>query len=357
MPYSYDITGSKIPGDIISVPYPFLSRSNVSILVDEVEVPTADYTWLTDGTIEAGAAFPAGTETNVKRTTPIDGLQGLLKGATSFKYRVANSNFTQLLYVLQERVDQDAAEASEVLPDGTVSYVKTSTNVQALLDRAYTSIQADDLAEVATSGSFNDLDDKPTIPSPSDVAYGASWDGNTESPTKNSVYSKIEALVLGTGSGDMTRSVYDPDQDGKVEAADVADVADAAPWGGLTGIPTTLAKTDVAQTFTALQASSVETLTAAAAMTPTGDKNLIVIPLDQNATIANMTTITIGATYVFKIPQDATGGRVPSWGSVYEFPGGIAFTLSTTANAVDIIAGTSFDGTSIQMFNPGLAFS
>jgi len=40
----------------------------------------------------------------------------------------------------------------------------------------------------------------------------------------------------GSGSGDMLKSVYDPNDDGKVTAAVNAD---AAPWAGVTGKPTT----------------------------------------------------------------------------------------------------------------------
>lgn len=41
----------------------------------------------------------------------------------------------------------------------------------------------------------------------------------------------------GSGSGDMTKAVYDPNDDGKVTSAVNADVA---PWSGITGKPTTL---------------------------------------------------------------------------------------------------------------------
>jgi len=45
----------------------------------------------------------------------------------------------------------------------------------------------------------------------------------------------------GTGVGDMLKSVYDPDDDGKVNSADEADhaaSADAVPWNGVSGKPT-----------------------------------------------------------------------------------------------------------------------
>lgn len=48
------------------------------------------------------------------------------------------------------------------------------------------------------------LDDNAGSGSVSDTAYAASWDGVTDvAPSKNAVYDKIEALVLGSGSGDV----------------------------------------------------------------------------------------------------------------------------------------------------------
>ena len=42
-------------------------------------------------------------------------------------------------------------------------------------------------------------------------------------------------VTVGDGSGDMVRAVYDTDNDGKV---DVANVAESVPWTGITEKPT-----------------------------------------------------------------------------------------------------------------------
>lgn len=226
------------------------------------------------------------------------------------------------------------------------------------------------------------------------------WDTGTG--TTESVISpaKLKASILehapggggGAGTGDMSKSTYDTNDNGKVDAADAADVA---PWAGLTGVPATFApsahthtasevtdfntsadarisaavnvsvqahdadtaKTDVAQTFTALQASSVETLVDGATVTPTGTKNLNQVTLGGNRTFANPSAITVGAAYLFKIIQDGTGSRTLAWGAAYEFPGGTPPTLTTAAGGVDLISGVSFDGTTIQMLTPGQDFS
>lgn len=49
------------------------------------------------------------------------------------------------------------------------------------------------------SGSYTDLTNKPTIPVVDNTAYGVSWDGNVDAPTKNAVYDKIESLSFSSG--------------------------------------------------------------------------------------------------------------------------------------------------------------
>ncbi|MEZ5853138.1 MAG: hypothetical protein R3D68_21095 [Hyphomicrobiaceae bacterium] len=46
----------------------------------------------------------------------------------------------------------------------------------------------------------------------------------------------VQSAIAAFGAGDMTKATYDTDNDGKVDAAEVAD---AAPWTGITGKPAT----------------------------------------------------------------------------------------------------------------------
>ena len=48
----------------------------------------------------------------------------------------------------------------------------------------------------------------------------------------------VHDAIVDFGAGDMARSTYDSDNDGKVDAAEVAD---AVPWSGITGKPTSFA--------------------------------------------------------------------------------------------------------------------
>ncbi|WP_306257762.1 phage tail fiber protein [Pararhizobium sp. IMCC21322] len=238
---------------------------------------------------------------------------------------------------------------------------------------------------------FNTASDARIASSAQDVSIWEAGTGITEGVVSPA---KIAAAIatIAPGGGDMIKATYDSNNNGKVDAADAADVA---PWAGLTGVPATFtpsvhthiasdltdfntssdarisaavnvsvqaydadtAKTDVAQTFSALQASSIETLSDGATITPTGTKNAHQITLGGNRTMAAPAIITAGATYLFKIIQDGTGSRTLAWDSAYDWPGGTAPTLTATATGIDVISGFSFDGVSIQILTPGQDFS
>ena len=96
------------------------------------------------------------------------------------------------------------------------------------------------------------------------------------------------------------------------------------------------AKTDVAQTFTAAQRGEITTLTSGSTVTPDfADSNNYTLTLGTNVTIANPTNLTVGQSGSIFLVQDTTGSRTASWGSSWDFAGGSAPTLTTTASAVD----------------------
>ena len=61
----------------------------------------------------------------------------------------------------------------------------------------------------------------------------------------------------------------------------------------------------------------------------------------------NPTGLVSGGCYMWRIQQDATGGRtITSFGTMFKFVGGVPIVLSTAANSVDIVT-AYFDGTSL----------
>ena len=95
---------------------------------------------------------------------------------------------------------------------------------------------------------------------------------------------------------------------------------------------------DTAQTFTKGQRGEITVLTDGATITPDlADSNNFSVTLGGNRTLANPSNIVAGQSGSFFITQDGTGSRTLAYGSYYDFAGGTAPTLSTTAAAVDRI--------------------
>lgn len=76
-------------------------------------------------------------------------------------------------------------------------------------------------------------------------------------------------------------------------------------------------------------------------------EQVLILTLDGTGHILdNPTNQNAGGTYILIVNQDATGGRTLSFGSNYLFPAGTVPTLSTDANAVDVLSFVS-NGTSL----------
>jgi len=98
------------------------------------------------------------------------------------------------------------------------------------------------------------------------------------------------------------------------------------------------AKTDVAQSFTAAQRGAISALTDGSTITPDfAVANNFSVTLGGNRTLANPTNLTAGQSGSIFVTQDGTGSRTLAYGSYFDFAGGTAPTLSTTAAAVDRI--------------------
>ena len=105
----------------------------------------------------------------------------------------------------------------------------------------------------------------------------------------------------------------------------------------------------VANTWTAGQRGEITALTDGATITiDMADSNNFSVTLAGNRTFANPSNDTAGQSGSIFITQDGTGSRTASWGTDWEFPGGTAPTLTTTAAAVDRVDYVIKSGTSIQ---------
>jgi len=108
--------------------------------------------------------------------------------------------------------------------------------------------------------------------------------------------------------------------------------------GGTSGTVSVALDTANANTWTAGQRGEITALTSATTITPDfADSNHFSVTLAHNATFANPSNDTAGQSGSIFITQDGTGSRTASWGTDWEFAGGTAPTLTTTAAAVDRI--------------------
>lgn len=107
---------------------------------------------------------------------------------------------------------------------------------------------------------------------------------------------------------------------------------------GNAGAITNVAVTNAAQSFTAQQRGTISALTDGATITPDfSAANNFSVTLGGNRTLANPTNLTAGASGCIWITQDGTGSRTLAYGSYWDFTGGTAPTLTTTASARDCL--------------------
>jgi hypothetical protein len=104
---------------------------------------------------------------------------------------------------------------------------------------------------------------------------------------------------------------------------------------------TTAAGLAVTQTFTKAQRGSISALTDGATITADfAAANNFSVTLGGNRTLANPSNLTAGQSGAIFITQDGTGSRTLAYGSSWDFTGGTAPTLTTTASAVDLLVYT-----------------
>ncbi len=123
--------------------------------------------------------------------------------------------------------------------------------------------------------------------------------------------------------------------------------------------PSNIVFTNTNSTFTKAQRGSTQT-----AGSQTGSVTLdfdtyqnFVLTATGNVTLANPSTESVGQSGIIVFIQDGTGSRTLSLGTDYETAGGAGLTISTAANAVDVIPYFVKAADSIQLGAPQLAFA
>jgi len=125
-----------------------------------------------------------------------------------------------------------------------------------------------------------------------------------------------------------------PATDGSSNQALVTNASGVLSWASFAALAT-------AQTFTAQQRGAITALTDGATITPDFSlANNFSVTLGGNRTLANPTNLTAGASGAIFITQDGTGSRTLAYGLAWSFSGGTPPTLTTAANAIDVLVYT-----------------
>lgn len=78
--------------------------------------------------------------------------------------------------------------------------------------------------------------------------------------------------------------------------------------------------------------------------------NVFTTTLTANVTVApTISNPRDGQTINWRLRQDATGSRTMTWPAAFDWPGGTVPTLSTAANAVDLLVATYFADTGLWL--------
>ena len=203
-----------------------------------------------------------------------------------------------------------AAIASNVIVDGDIS-ASAEIAVSKLADGT-----ARQLLQTDAAGTGVEWTDNVDIPGTLDVTGAATFDG--------SVYVGGSLTLEGT-TADAFELTFacEPTADRTVTLPDAT---------------TTLAGLGVVQSFTAAQRGTISALTDGATITADfAVANNFSVTLGGNRTLANPSNQTAGQSGCIWITQDGTGSRTLAYGSQWDFTGGTAPTLSTTAAAVDCL--------------------
>ena len=202
------------------------------------------------------------------------------------------------------------AIAAGVIVDGDIS-ASAEIAVSKLADGT-----ARQLLQTDAAGTGVEWTDNVDVPGTLDVTGAATFDG--------SVYVGGSLTLEGT-TADAFELTFacEPTADRTVTLPDAT---------------TTLAGLGVVQSFTAAQRGTISALTDGATITADfAVANNFSVTLGGNRTLANPSNQTAGQSGCIWITQDGTGSRTLAYGSQWDFTGGTAPTLSTTAAAVDCL--------------------
>ena len=217
---------------------------------------------------------------------------------------------------------------------GSITAAHIATDTIAAGDIAANAIGASELADNAVDTNAI-ADDAVTVAKMADDAIGAAQ------LASNAV---VNASVASGAAIDATKIA-----DGSVTSAEFQHISTLSSNAQTQITAKGDASVGTANVWTAGQRGEITALTSATTITINmADSNNFSVTLAHNATFANPSNDTAGQSGSIFITQDGTGSRTASWGTDWDFAGGTAPTLTTTAAAVDRIDYVILDASNIH---------
>jgi hypothetical protein len=162
-------------------------------------------------------------------------------------------------------------------------------------------------------------------------------DGSTIPNTSGSEISNVSTVVYLNGSTDYLEVfMYQANNAATNTSSGIFSTYFNAFMSAAQASGASVASTNV---FTKNQSVSPFALTSGASIAlDASQSNIFKLTLAINSTLTNPTNPTDGMVLNIRIKQDATGGRTLAYGTAFKWPGGTVPSLSTAANAVDLIS-------------------
>jgi hypothetical protein len=161
-------------------------------------------------------------------------------------------------------------------------------------------------------------------------------------------------VLLGSGTGAVTAMAVLTDSQMIVGNGSTDPVAES---GATLRTSIGVGTTDAVQFKTVLATTDTDTSNTGNVTLDFAANQNFILTLTGNVTLDNPTTEAVGQAGVIVCIQDGTGSRTLGMGTDYETVGGAGITLSTAANAVDVLPYFVKAAGSIQLGAPQLAFS
>jgi hypothetical protein len=271
-----------------------------------------NYTSRTGGTINFTVAPVNGAAIRIYRVTADDDLSaGSFNAGSAIRAVDLNENYTQILYRAQEVSNYSVQDTGNVTL--TANYTFSGT-VSGPTPTASGHLATKDYVDGVAFASGNlTVGDKGDVTVNSATSWTIDNSAITTAKIANGAVTsaKLDTAYVPTSGIGSTVQAYDANT----------------------------AKTNVVQAFSAAQRGTYVTLTDAATIaTDLSLGNNFQVTLGGNRTLGAPTNVVAGQSGIIRVVQDGTGSRTLAYNSVWKFPGGTAPTLTTTANAVDLLA-------------------